>query len=140
MHNTSTSATRSPSPVPPGTEPLRAAMAFARHRLARSALGAAAAGLVATLVLSGCGKAAPDLSAAPASMPLPMPASASAAETSVPAAASVFAPAGAGSADAASGRSNKSMSQAQESTAMPMPGQNNDHSAPLGPAKPASSP
>jgi hypothetical protein len=32
------------------------------------------------------------------------------------------------------------MTQSQESSAMPMPGQNNDHSAPVGPAKRASSP
>jgi hypothetical protein len=32
------------------------------------------------------------------------------------------------------------MSRAQESAAMPLPGQNNDHSAPLIPAKPASQP
>jgi hypothetical protein len=38
------------------------------------------------------------------------------------------------------GRSNDTISAAQESTAMPMPGQNNDHSAPLGPAKRATSP
>jgi hypothetical protein len=38
---------------------------------------------------------------------------------------------------AASGRTNNSMTRAQESNAMPLPGQNNDHSAPL--PKPASS-
>jgi hypothetical protein len=38
------------------------------------------------------------------------------------------------------GRSNNTMSATQESTAMPMPGQNNDHSAPLGPARRASAP
>ena len=94
----------------------------------------ACAGLVAA-ALCGCGKAPPEFPPA-----LPVSSSASAAETSVPAAASVFAPAPAGSADPAAGRSNKSMTQAQESTAMPMPGQNNDHSAPVGPAKPASAP
>lgn len=60
--------------------------------------------------------------------------------TSVPSADSVFAPASAPKADAAAGRSNSALSAAQQSTAMPMPGQNNDHSAPLGPAKRASAP
>lgn len=67
-------------------------------------------------------------------------ASADAPDTSVPAAASVFGATSAASASAAGARLNQSMSRAQESAAMPMPGQNNDHSAPLGPPKPASSP
>jgi len=61
-------------------------------------------------------------------------------DTSVPSADSVLSPANATKADPTLGRSNKAMSAAQESTAMPMPGQNNDHSAPLGPAKGASTP
>jgi hypothetical protein len=54
--------------------------------------------------------------------------------------ASPSAPADATKVDPKPGRSNDTISAAQESTAMPMPGQNNDHSAPLGPAKRATSP
>jgi hypothetical protein len=61
-------------------------------------------------------------------------------DPSVPSADSVLAPAKATKTDPAAGRSNTTMSSAQESTAMPMPGQNNDHSAPLGPARRASAP
>jgi hypothetical protein len=64
----------------------------------------------------------------------------SAVDPSVPSAASVFSPASAALADPPTGRSNSAMSATQESTAMPMPGQNNDHSAPLGPARRASQP
>ena len=63
-----------------------------------------------------------------------------AASTSVPSAASVLGSTPATKPDPTAGRSNKTMSRAEESTAMPMPGQNNDHSAPLPPAKRASSP
>lgn len=63
----------------------------------------------------------------------------SVAESSVPPAASVF-PSANAPPQATAGRSNSTMSAAQESTAMPMPGQNNDHSAPLGPARRASAP
>jgi hypothetical protein len=64
-----------------------------------------------------------------------------AAETSVPAADSVRAPANEKPKQgAAAGRSNDKMTRAQESSAMPMVGQNNDHSAPLAAAKPASAP
>ena len=59
---------------------------------------------------------------------------------SVPSAASVFSPASAAQAEQTSGRSNNTMSTGQESTAMPMPGQNNDHSAPLGSDRRASAP
>lgn len=59
---------------------------------------------------------------------------------SVPSAESVFSPASPTKVDPPQERSNRTMSAAQESTAMPIPGQNNDHSAPLIPAKPASSP
>ncbi len=61
------------------------------------------------------------------------------ADPSVPTTTSVLTPApAASSAVAQSGRSNKTLTRAEESTAMPLPGQNNDHSAPL--AKPASAP
>lgn len=49
-------------------------------------------------------------------------------------------PTTAGKADPAAGRSNSTMTRTQESGAMPLPGQNNDHSAPLTPANPASKP
>lgn len=61
-------------------------------------------------------------------------------DPSVPPVESVFPPASATTADQTPMRSNRSISEAQESTAMPMAGQNNDHSAPLGPAARASSP
>lgn len=64
----------------------------------------------------------------------------SVADPSVPPTESVLSPAAATKADPTAGRSNATMTAAQESTAMPMPGQNNDHSAPLGPAKRASAP
>jgi hypothetical protein len=72
----------------------------------------------------------------------------SAANTSVPPANTVMAPATVQPAEPASaGRTNTSMTRAQESSAMPIPGQNNDHSAPLssttrpaGPAGRASGP
>ena len=52
--------------------------------------------------------------------------------TSVPTAASVFPPAAQSpSPAAASVRTNKTMTRSEEATAMPMPGQNNDHSAPV---------
>jgi hypothetical protein len=68
------------------------------------------------------------------------PATGPASDRSVPAADSVLTPAAEARPDPAAGRSNRAMTGAQESTAMPMPGQNNDHSAPLTPAKRASSP
>lgn len=61
--------------------------------------------------------------------------------TSVPSADTVVAPAGdAPKGPAAAGRANQSMTRAEESAAMPMAGQNNDHSAPVTPAKRASGP
>lgn len=68
------------------------------------------------------------------------PTTGSVGSTSVPSAESVLAPATATKTDPALGRSNTPMTTAQESTAMPLPGQNNDHSAPLAPAKRASAP
>lgn len=62
------------------------------------------------------------------------------ASPSAPSAEWVLAPADATKVDPKPGRSNDTISAAQESTAMPMPGQNNDHSALLGPAKRATSP
>ena len=61
-------------------------------------------------------------------------------DPSVPSAGSVLAPPDVAATDPASQRKNATMSAAQESTAMPMPGQNNDHSVPPGPTRPASAP
>lgn len=61
-------------------------------------------------------------------------------DPSVPSAESVFPNANTPIATANPGRSMAPLSDAQESTAMPMPGQNNDHSAPAAPASRASSP
>ena len=60
--------------------------------------------------------------------------------TSVPPADSVLAPASETKRAPEAGRSNSTMTRAQEANAMPIPGQNNDHSAPLAPAKRASGP
>jgi hypothetical protein len=92
-----------------------------------------------SLVLCGCGKAPAD---AKPSIETPVGAntgssSGSLADTSVPTAASVVVPATQARPDPTAGRSNGKMSPAQESSAMPMPGQNNDHSAPLRAAAPA---
>lgn len=58
-------------------------------------------------------------------------------DPSLPSADSVVTPAAQAKPDPAAGRSNRAMSRSQESSAMPMPGQNNDHSAPLASTKPA---
>lgn len=96
--------------------------------------------LVLTLLLGACDKA-------PSDPPSPMTAPASAGnapatdggrDPSVPDAGSVPAPLPAPKADAAAGRSNSTLTPAQESGAMPLPGQNNDHSAPQAPARRAS--
>lgn len=89
------------------------------------------------LALAACERAPSPMVA---TNPAPTPVGAAASDTSVPPADSVLVPAVAAKADPAAGRSNKSMSRTQETGAMPMPGQNNDHSAPLTPDKPASGP
>jgi hypothetical protein len=101
-----------------------------------------AALVLIALVMSACSKA-------PAAPPAPVttapqiessPARGGVSDTSVPDAASVLAPSGGPKSDPAAGRTNDAMTRAQESGAMPMPGQNNDHSAPVNPARRASSP
>ncbi len=109
-----------------------------------------AASLFAALALSACSKTPADAplpsvrSAAnapsPPQSPPASPHTGPTTDVSVPPANAVLAPALATPVDPTAGRSNKAMSRAQESSAMPMPGQNNDHSAPLPPAKRASSP
>ncbi|WP_338412874.1 hypothetical protein [uncultured Sphaerotilus sp.] len=99
-----------------------------------------AAVIATALVLSACNKKPsqpPSPVVAPAQNPS-VPTSSGAADPSVPEAGSVLTPAVPAKADPAAGRSNSAMSRTQESSAMPLPGQNNDHSAPLTPAKPAS--
>lgn len=98
-----------------------------RHRLA------AAAAILTALSLSACKPSRTD-PPAPMANQSPMAAGSvnnSAGDTSVPSAGAVLAPGAAAKPDTTSGRTNTSMTRAQESTAMPMPGQNNDHSAPL---------
>jgi len=95
------------------------------------------------LLLGGCDKT-PTASETPmADTPVQTESAATARavdDPSVPAAESVLPPVNATKADPTPGGSNDTMSSAQESTAMPMPGQNNDHSTPLRPAKRANSP
>jgi hypothetical protein len=92
------------------------------------------------LSLGACDRTPPEPQLSPASSDSVAQA-ASAPLVSVPPAESVLAtPATAAKTDPTAGRSNSPMSRAQESSAMPMPGQNNDHSAPLNPPKPASGP
>ena len=105
---------------------------------------------MAAATLVACGKPAPG-TPTPSPMPPSMstvaadktasaPTGGAAKDASLPAAETVLTPATATKVDPAAGRSNKAMTNAQESSAMPLPGQNNDHSAPLPPAKRASSP
>lgn len=97
---------------------------------------------VTLLALSACSRPPPE-STAPAmtpAVPATAPSAVGAGDTSVPSAASVPSTATVSTTDPAVGRSNSAMSKAQESAAMPMPGQNNDHSAPVTPSKRASGP
>jgi hypothetical protein len=91
------------------------------------------AGIFSALTLSAC-----DKGPAPPGAEAEKPASAmegarapSAVDTSVPPADSVAMPSAAPAGPAAAvGRSNSSMTAPEQSGAMPLPGQNNDHSAP----------
>lgn len=116
-------------------------MNFVTSRWLRASVGGLA--VLAALSLAACSEAGPEVPVPAPALPAPLPAEsamapASGASTSVPAAASVFTPGMANKVEPATTRSNKTMSRAEESTAMPLPGQNNDHSAPLPPAKRAS--
>ncbi len=98
--------------------------------------------VVAALLLSGCSKT-PSLPPAPLTTPVQgatAPTTAGTVDKSVPEVSSVLPPAVATKLDPAAGRSNSAMTREQESSAMPIPGQNNDHSAALTPAKRASGP
>ena len=93
----------------------------------------------ATVLVAGCSPSAPP--AAPAQtapQPGSLPVTSGSSDPSVPSASTVLAPPPDSKPDPNQGRSNSSMTRAQESSAMPMPGQNNDHSAPLSPDKSAS--
>ncbi len=83
---------------------------------------------LALLALGACSKAktdSPPVSAIQPTMP----------NATVPPADTVFAaPSLASNASAAAGRSNSNLTRADEANAMPLPGQNNDHSAPVLPA------
>ncbi len=61
-------------------------------------------------------------------------------DPSLPSAKAVFPSASATQAGSTPGRTDGIRNPAQEATGTMMPGQNNDHSAPLGPSKSASSP
>ena len=93
----------------------------------------------ATSLLLACNKPIPDPGPDLTRLPsVPGTQSGGSSDSSVPKADTVLSPAPATQTDPAAARSNSAMTPAQESSAMPMPGQNNDHSAPLTPAKPAS--
>ena len=95
------------------------------------------------LWLGACDKTPPMPPAPVVSTPAPTESgvtTGSAGNTSVPAAEAVLLPANAAQTASAAGRSNSGLTNAQESTAMPMPGQVNDHSAPVVPGKGASAP
>jgi len=114
------SATGEPRPAPPALQGIAIA--------------------VLALALGACSKA-PEEPSAPMATPAQAgsaPATAVGSNTSVPDAASVLKPGDATKSDPAAGRSTGEMTRAQESGAMPLPGQNNDHSAPLPPARRAS--
>lgn len=105
------------------------------------------AALLAALALAACQKQPaeplkPQVQQTPAMpMPMPMPSPGKTFDTSVPSAAAVLPPASeTPRAATPAGRTNRTMSPTQESTAMPLPGQANDHSAPMAPASRASSP
>lgn len=91
------------------------------------------------ITLFACGALLMGCDKTPTTPPLPTatpPATApSAADPSVPSAESVFAPGDAAKADPALGKTDGTRRPAQESETKLMPGQNNDHSAPLGTAK-----
>ena len=96
----------------------------------------------AAWLLSACGQ--PDaegtLRGSPAAHSESAKATWGASDPSLPSADSAFRPVNEPRADPAALRANPTLTPAQESSAMPMPGQNNDHSAPATAAKPASRP
>ena len=88
--------------------------------------------------LSACDKTPINPPTPALSMPLPNTSSATAGtptDPSLPSASSVFPPGTATKADPTIGPTDGTRKPSQESETKPMPGQNNDHSAPLSPAK-----
>ncbi len=107
----------------------------------RRCCSVAALGLIA-VSLGACNKPS-SLPPAPTVNAVPIKSGAAAgnaADTSVPAADAVLTPGSAAKPEPTAGRTNSSMTRAQETSAMPLPGQNNDHSAPVAPPKRPSSP
>ena len=115
---------------------------MAAAEVPRPAVALLAALCVVAATLAGCDRPASD----PSMPPLDparieaVPITSGTSGTSVPAADTVPAPDVTSQPDPKAGRSNAGLSTAQESGAMPLPGQNNDHSAPLPAPKGASSP
>lgn len=117
------------------------AVAANEARLSKLAMVASAV-LVISTVMSGCNKSpsAPPTPKTSAPQTEAVPVKAGSPDTTVPDADSVLGPSAAPTSAPAAGRSNDAMTRDQESSAMPMPGQNNDHSAPAAPAKGSSAP
>ena len=104
----------------------------------RTSITAAVACAAASLLVA-CGNPVPDPGPDLTRLPsVPGTQVGGVSDTSVPKADTVVSPVPATQVDPAAARANRAMTPAQESSAMPMPGQNNDHSAPLTPAKAAS--
>jgi len=90
------------------------------------------------MVVSACDKTAPAPPKPVVSMPAPAESGFTAGpaiDPSLPSAASVFPSGTAAQVDPAPGKTDGTRKPAQESAGVLMPGQNNDHSAPLSPAK-----
>jgi hypothetical protein len=90
------------------------------------------------ILLGACDKTPPPLPAPITGLSAPADTGAAAATVTlpvVPSAASVFPPTGSPSADPAAGNTDGTRKPAKESDTLPMPGQNNDHSAPLSPTR-----
>jgi hypothetical protein len=103
----------------------------------------AAIGCAALSLLSGCDKPAAEpvvLSDGTAAHSEPGKATWGASDPSLPSADTAFRPVNEPRVDPSSVRTYPTLTPAQESSAMPVAGQNNDHSAPTGPAKKAGTP
>jgi hypothetical protein len=96
------------------------------------------------LLLAGCGKTNDGAPTPPSEVITKVPAVALSipADPSMPSAASAASSASTGTPVPAreAGRTNATLTRSQEAGAMPVAGQNNDHSAPLASAEPASAP
>lgn len=94
------------------------------------------------LALGACDKTptAPPTPTVIGSVPTDPAATAPVDDPSLPSAESVFPGPNASSTDASPGRPDGTRNTAQEAIGIPIPGQNNDHSAPAVPAQPASAP